>query len=268
VTSARTHASPLDNAVWHALTGPLSRFARAAAPGAGHASSPPRALRFDPEVSVFAAVDRLDESGWTALAELVGPGGMCAVFRDAVPPAPAGWQEHYRGPCFQMVADHLPPRPEIDVVRLGAEDAPDMLELTSLTEPGPFLARTHELGRYIGVRREGRLVAMAGERFSVPGLTEVSAVCTHPSVRGEGLGGALTLEVAYGIRERGDEAFLHLLQSNETALRLYERLGFRKRRDTEVVVVQWHDDGLPWDAPRPPGEAGLAAALPDPKTRR
>ena len=108
---------------------------------------------------------------------------------------------------------------------------------------------------------------MAGERFRVPGFTEVSAVCTHPSVRGERLGGTLTLEVAHGIRERGEEAFLHLLQTNESALRLYLKLGFRKRREMDVVAAQWHDDGLPADAPRPTSDAGVASALPYP-TRR
>lgn len=265
--SPPTLAHVLDNPVWHALRGPLSRLAQAA-PKERRTASLPVALRFDPEVSIFGAVDRLDEAAWAALAELAGRGGLCALFRDSVPPPPVGWQEHFRGPCFQMIADRLPPRPDIDVVRLGAADVEEMLELVRITEPGPFLARTHELGRYVGVRRGGRLVAMAGERFRLPGFTEVSAVCTHPSVRGEGLGGALTLEIAHGIRERGDEAFLHLLKANETALRLYLKLGFRTRRDMDVVAAQWHDDGLPSDAPRPAGEAGFAATLPDPKKRR
>jgi N-acetylglutamate synthase-like GNAT family acetyltransferase len=139
-----------------------------------------------------------------------------------------------------------------------------MLELTGVTEPGPFFVRTHEQGRYVGVRREGRLVAMAGERFRLPGFTEVSAVCTHPDVRGEGLGGALTLEISHGIRARGDEAFLHLLATNETAHRLYLKLGFRDRRQNVVVAAQWHDDGLAWDAPRETNDADAVAALPHP----
>ena len=194
---------------------PASRSLRPAPPTR---RAPPAALRFDPEVSIFCAVDRVDDAGWAALAELVGRGGFCALFRDRIPTPPAGWHEQFRGPCFQLIADDLASRPEIECVRLGDEDAAEMLALAQLTEPGPFFPRTGQLGRYIGVRREGELVAMAGERFRVPGFTEVSAVCTHPSVRGEGLGGALTLEIAHGIRERGDEAFLHLLKTNETAL--------------------------------------------------
>jgi len=246
----------LDNAVWHALRGPLEHCADAV--------STSDAVRFHPEINLFAGIERTDEPGWSALARLAGARGFIALFRDAVPSPPPGWQEHYRAACFQMVAGDLPDRPEVETVPLGPEDAQDMLELTEITEPGPFFLRTHEQGRYIGVRREGRLVAMAGERFRVAGFTEVSAVCTHPDVRGEGLGGALTLEIAHGIRERGDQPFLHLLETNDTAHRLYLKLGFRDRRMTEVVAAQWHDDGLPHDAQREAGDASAVDALPHP----
>jgi ribosomal protein S18 acetylase RimI-like enzyme len=246
----------LDNPVWHALRGPLA--------GCADAASTDRAVRFDPEINLFAGIERTDPSGWAALAELAGPGGFAVLFRDHVPAPPVGWQEHYRAPCFQMVAADLPPRPGIEVLPLGAADAPEMLALAQLTEPGPFFPRTHELGRYVGVRRGGRLVAMAGERFRVPGFTEVSAVCTHPDVRGEGLGGALTLEIAWGIRDRGDEAFLHLLATNETAHRLYLKLGFRDRLRPFVVAAQWHADGRPADAIRDTDDASAIAALPHP----
>jgi len=115
-----------------------------------------------------------------------------------------------------------------------------MLALAELTEPGPFMSRTVELGRYVGVRREGRLLAMAGERFRSPGFVEISAVCTHPDVRGEGLGGELTLNVAQSIRRGGDEAYLHVLETNEKAVRLYQKLGFVVRRKVDVVFAQWH----------------------------
>ena len=246
----------LDNVAWHALRGPLAHCADAA--------STAEAVRFDPEINLFAAVERIDAAGWAALAELAGAGGFVSLFRDAIPHPPPGWQEHYRAACFQMVAGELGPRPSLDLLPLGADDAADMLELAQLTEPGPFFMRTHEQGRYVGVRREGRLVAMAGERFRAPGYTEVSAVCSHPDVRGEGLGGALTLEIAHGIRERGDEAFLHLLDTNASAHRLYQKLGFRDRRMTAVVAAQWHDDGLPFDAPRAPSDAAAIEALPHP----
>ena len=144
-----------------------------------------------------------------------------------------------------MVADRLPEPSGLEVVRLGPEDRTEMLALAELTEPGPFLLRTPELGRYVGLRREGRLLAMAGERFRLPGYVEISAVCTHPDARGEGLAGELTLNVAHAIRAGGDEAFLHVLESNENATRLYQKLGFVIRRTVDVVFAQWHGPDVP-----------------------
>jgi predicted GNAT family acetyltransferase len=224
--------SLLDNPVWHALNGPLSRFA------ARHSTAD--LIHFDPEVSVFSAVDRIDEAMWRRIGELVGIDGVCALFRDVVDPAPEGWEEHFRGPCWQMVAGRLPEPSGIEVIRLGPQDQAEMLALAELTEPGPFLLRTPELGRYVGLRREGRLIAMAGERFRLPGYVEISAVCTHPDARGEGLAAELTLDVAHAIRKGGDEAFLHVLESNENATRLYQKLGFVIRRKIDVVFAQWH----------------------------
>jgi predicted GNAT family acetyltransferase len=227
---------PLDNPVWHALRGPLSRF------GAPHSTDD--LVHFDSEVSVFSGVDRIDEAMWKRISDLVGLAGFCGLFRDEVPTPPEGWEEHFRGHCWQMVAEEIPAPSGLDVVRLGADDASDILALAELTEPGPFLARTFELGRYIGLRRGGRLLAMAGERFRLPGFVEISAVCTHPDVRGEGLARELTLDVAQSIREGGDEAFLHVLEDNENAIRLYQKLGFVIRRKVDVVFAQWH--GADW----------------------
>jgi predicted GNAT family acetyltransferase len=105
-----------------------------------------------------------------------------------------------------------------------------MLALVERTRPGPFLPRTVELGTYLGIRRDGVLVAMAGERFHPPGHTEISAVCTDDAHRGQGLGGRLVRAVAAGIRARGERPFLHVAGDNTGALRLYESLGFRPRR--------------------------------------
>ncbi len=228
---SQTDAALLDNPVWNALRGPLARFA---APGAT-----PRAIRFDPEISFFCAVDTLDAAGWAAQAELIGAGGFTVLARPDVPAPPEAWTETFREPLLQFVAEVLPPAPEIETRPLGAADVDEMLALIELTEPGPFFRRTIELGGYIGVHRGGRLVAMAGRRFQVPGWVEISAVCTHPDARREGLAAALTLRVAEGIRAAGKRPFLHTLASNVSAVRVYEALGFELRRELEVVAAQW-----------------------------
>jgi ribosomal protein S18 acetylase RimI-like enzyme len=227
----------LDNAVWHALRTRQAHFAESDASG--------HAIRFDREVAFFGAVDEIDAESWEAQTELAGPEGFTMFFRDEVPPPPPGWEEVFRGPTWQMVARDLKPVPDVSPVPLGPEDAEEMLALVQLTEPGPFFPRTHEMGTYVGVKREGRIVAMAGERLKVPGWTEVSAVCTHPDAQRQGLGAALTLWMARSIRDTGDEAFLHVLEHNENALRLYQALGFEIRRKVQAVVVKRlpQDDG-------------------------
>ena len=119
-----------------------------------------------------------------------------------------------------------------EIIRLGPADVPEVLDLVERTRPGPFGPRTMELGTYLGIRRAGALVAMAGERLRPPGFTEVSAVCTDEAWRGHGFGSRLTLAVVAGIRARGEVPFLHAVATNAGAIRLYEQLGFEYRRPT------------------------------------
>jgi predicted GNAT family acetyltransferase len=93
------------------------------------------------------------------------------------------------------------------------------------------------MGRFIGVKQDGRLVAMAGERMQPTGFTEVSGVCTHPDARGRGLGGALTRIVASAILARGESPFLHVYATNTGAIGLYEILGFTLRREMTMTVL-------------------------------
>jgi predicted GNAT family acetyltransferase len=124
-----------------------------------------------------------------------------------------------------------------DIVPLGDSDAPDMMELAQLTAPGPFAARTHRLGQFYGIRREGRLVAMTGERMRLPGFAEVSGVCTHPDWRGHGFAEQLCQRVIAAIRTRGETPFLHAIASNVSAVSLYEKLGFSIRTRLHVVKL-------------------------------
>ncbi|MFD4668184.1 GNAT family N-acetyltransferase [Lentzea sp. NPDC058450] len=214
--------NPLDNAAHSALTGPHAHFAE----------SKGNALRYPPDMSPFTALPLTPSStDWLDLAAL----SPRAVLNGHAPPP--DWHVVTRLPLFQFVGPDLVTSPEPEAVVLGAADVPEMLELADLTKPGPFLPRTIEMGTYLGVRRNGRLVAMAGERLHVPGHTEISAVCTHPDARGQGLGTRLLLAVAHGIRARGETPFLHVLASNTGAIRLYERLGFQQRLSTEFLVL-------------------------------
>ncbi|WP_308237974.1 GNAT family N-acetyltransferase [Phenylobacterium sp. J426] len=113
-----------------------------------------------------------------------------------------------------------------------------MLQLATLTKPGPFFSRTHQLGAFIGVRENGRLAAMCGERLRLPGYTELSAVCTHPDFLGRGYAAGLMSLVTQAILARGDVAFLHVYDHNTRAIALYERLGWTRRRAVEVMFLE------------------------------
>lgn len=172
---------------------------------------------------------------WADVGALVGPGAMIVLAADPLPPA--GWEVALSLPGVQLVLDGVGTAPDDEAVRLTAEDVPDMLSLAGRTRPGPFLPRTIELGGYVGIRRHGELVAMAGERMHPPGWTEISAVCTDASQRGQGLAGRLVRAVAHGILARGETPFLHTTADNTRAIRLYESLGFGLRRQVTFQGV-------------------------------
>ena len=209
----------LDNPAWSALTGAHAHLAE----GSG------LARRYPAEVSPFAAIaDESDPQAWRDLAQLVGPGGV-ALLTGPRTTTPDGWTVTEGDQGVQLVGESVPGEPYDDAVVLDGDDVPDMLDLVMRTRPGPFHARTIELGGYLGVRREGRLVAMAGRRLHPAGWTEISAVCTDESHRGHGLASRLVLAVAHGIRADGDVPMLHAHASNTAAIAVYERLGFRLR---------------------------------------
>jgi ribosomal protein S18 acetylase RimI-like enzyme len=226
VQSART-THVLDNATWTALTGPHARFAER------HG----RAIRYRPDVAPFAALDDpTDERAWADLAELVGPGGIFAM--PGVSSPPAGWEMERMLAVLQLVDVSLRAEPDPEAVVLGPADVPEILDLVARTEPGPFLPRTIELGTYLGIRRGGALIAMAGERQHPPGWVEVSAVCTDPAYRGQGLATRMVRAVAAGIRERGEVPFLHAAAANTNAVRLYESIGFEQRCRFDMPLLK------------------------------
>lgn len=195
-----------------------------------------RADTYMPDVATFCAVSAApDAADWNDLARLLGRGGFADMFScPAVPPP--DWEPVFVLEGRQMVrpdgrqSGRARPAPDADLVELGADDVPEMLDLAARTRPGPFWPRTHELGTYLGVRAEGRLVAMAGERLRPPGWSEISAVCTAPEARGRGHAARLVSALADVILARDELPFLHVAETNTAAIALYERLGFETRR--------------------------------------
>ncbi|MFI6345728.1 GNAT family N-acetyltransferase [Streptomyces sp. NPDC050560] len=221
---------PLDDPVLAALTGPHAHLAERAG----------RLLRYPVDAAPWLAfTDGPTDADWAALAALAGPGAEVSMpLTTAVPPA--DWEYTLSLPGVQLVDTDVAADAAVDpeAVRLTPADVPDMLDLVARTKPGPFLPRTIELGTYLAIRRGGRLVAMAGERMHPPGWVEISAVCTAPEARGQGLAGRLITTLTALARARDERAFLHAAAENTGAIRLYENLGFRHRADVRFRVAR------------------------------
>jgi ribosomal protein S18 acetylase RimI-like enzyme len=222
----------LDNPIWASLTGAHARFAEI------HG----RAGRYQPDVSPFEMpADPDDPRAWADLAALAGPGTEVLVAAPGIKPPP-GWTAPTVISGVQMIDKGMAAEKDPEAVVLGEADLPDVLDLVERTKPGPFRPRTMELGTYLGIRRDGALVAMAGERLRPPGYTEISAVCTDPAFRGQGLAARLMKAVAHGIRARGETPILHAAGFNTGAIRLYEKLGFILRSEINFASFRTPGD--------------------------
>jgi predicted GNAT family acetyltransferase len=241
----------LDRPIWSALTTRQAAFALGDA----------RAVRMAPDYGMFAATPDVSPSSLEALAALAPASGALFLMEAAQFPPIPGLTAAVQ-PVWQMVAGDLAPaaQPRFDIVPLSEADAPQMLALTTLTEPGPFFTRTHQLGDFVGVKHEGRLVAMAGERLRPPGFTEVSGVCTHPDHRGRGYAAGLMRQVAQRIAGRGETPILHVLPRNTAAIALYRALGFELRREVTLTVLSRGEAAIPGH--------GHSEQLPPDPTRR
>jgi predicted GNAT family acetyltransferase len=223
---------PLDRPIWASLTthhAPLSEGNELA-------------RRFARDVNLFASTRDDSPLAADALAALVRPGESVFVLQVPTIVVPPGLVEVKAARGVQMLATRsMSFGTTRDILTLTDEDAPEMLELATLTEPGPFLARTNTMGTFLGIRIGTRLAAMAGERMRFPGYTEVSGVCTHPDFRGRGLARRLSTAVVAGIEARGDQAFLHAWKTNTSAISLYETLGFKLRTEVNAAVLRSRD---------------------------
>ena len=195
------------------------------------------AARYQPDIFDLGATPHNSAEEFESLRSLVEIDEIVYV-GGSLPGTLSGWEVIRQNQLPQMVCDELRHSTYVDAVRLNTDDVPEMIELVALTQPGPFLSRTIELGQYIGIRQEGKLVAMAGEREHLMGFCEISAVCTDPEYRGRGYASALTSMIAEAIFERQEVPYLHVDSTNKIAIKIYERLGFRLRTHIPVARIK------------------------------
>lgn len=219
----------LDRPVWAALNSLQAGFAQGDA----------RAKRFHPNIGPLSAPRSYDVDDLAAFAALLPGEGILATMETEPRLLPPGFVAEKVAPLTQLVAAApVAPFDHPALRLLGPADAAEMLALATLTEPGPFASRTQDLGTFWGIRIDGRLAAMAGERMKLPGYGEVSAVCVHPDFRGRGLGEIVTRKAMATLAGEGFTPFLHSYADNAPALRIYEALGFRVRRVLTVTMMR------------------------------
>ena len=228
-SSLSTSINPLDHPIWTALTTTQAALAEGGA----------LARRYPVAIAPFAAMADMSAESFAALGGLMSPPEIAVLFTPEAVTAPESFKTVLAETGEQMIGTPADaPARGVEIVRLGVDDVPAMLELTALTKPGPFSARTHELGTFLGIRVDGQLAAMAGERMKPGQYTEITAVCVHPSHRGKGFGQMLLSAVSRGIVARGEIPFLHVFSSNASAIALYRRQGMEIRRRLHVTVLQ------------------------------
>ena len=198
---------------------------------AGFAQRAGNAVRYPREVAPFFAVPHAGDPIDDAVAQLLAPGELVLLL--GIAPLSVGKARLQAFPeLAQMVCDR--PLEDVDgpvIQVLGEAQRADVLELVALVYPHYFRPRTMEMGRYFGIYQDGRLAAMIGERMGTPQAREISAVCTHPDFLGRGYARRLMAFLTNDLLASGLQPFLHVSHENLRAKTLYERQGFRVRRN-------------------------------------
>jgi len=219
---------PLDNPVLAALTTKHAKLA----------VKQNNVLMYKPGVFIMVGAPDTSETTIKDLSELVPSGGF-AGFMGFNPKMEPYFKQQFGVQAFQMVSETVPEINEVEYEDLGMPDVKEMMELVDLTKPGsPFFPGMLQLGKYIGVKEDGNLVAMAGERVKLDGYTEIALVCTHPNYRRKGYAASLSAVLMKEIIDNGDKPFLHVMSHNVPAIKLYEKLGFKTRTEYPIASYQ------------------------------
>jgi len=222
----------LDNPAWNALISGNKNLAE----GNG------RVKFFPADISPFAGMPEFNPDNFRLLYESVALKRTLALIAPEEIVIPQPWEIREDINILQMVYDHssLPALSQIKtaIIPLQKKNVPEMLALTKMMRPGPFLERTIDFGHYEGIFKDGRLIAMAGQRLHANQYREISAVCTHPDHLGKGYAGLLIIRQIHRIKAAGGIPFLHVKDNNNGAIRLYETIGFNTRRQVKIYIIR------------------------------
>lgn len=228
-TSRKIPPHPLDRVIWESLATHHRSFA----------IGNDLARRYPTDVAPFAAMADTSPKGTEALLQLLTPGDHAVLFTLEDLPAIEGLEVSSIKNIDQMIGPTVIDAPaSLQIEKLDTADIDEMSALVRLTKPGPFDRRTMEMGDFFGIRVDGRLAAITGERLHPTGYRELTAVCAHPDFRGRGFPRDLVLSVSRGIADRGETPFLHVLSDNVAGIALYRKLGFVRRTTLRITVLR------------------------------
>jgi len=220
---------PLDNPVFNALISGNKYLA----------NNNEQAKHFADDVAPFVGLKDNSDDDFEQLYNLLSGNRPAVIIRNIEQEIPKPWNILRAFKCYQMVFDQQAvSNPVAEIVELTTEHIPSMLALTKLTNPGPFLNRTIEFGDYRGIFDSEKLVAMAGQRMHAFNYAEISAVCTHPDYLGRAYARQLLLNHVQRIQAEGNIPYLHVLTTNERAIKVYEGIGFTIRKEMYFYVFQ------------------------------
>lgn len=225
----------LDNPIFHALQTTQHHFSE----------GNEQVLKFKSSILPFAGANTNDGQALTALLPFM-ENGETLFIKDQFDQIPSEFQVMGIVNCWQMV--YTPGNIQVpitaDVAALTGEDAASLFQLVDTVQPGFFKPGTSSIGQYFGIRSEGQLVAVAGERFRMPGFTELSAICTLPTHTGKGYAQQLIQVLCEHNLANGQQVLLHVVDSNERAIKVYEKMGFAKRMDLPLLKLKKVSDKL------------------------
>lgn len=213
----------LDNPIYQSLTGADKKF------NLGSDDFP----YFDPEVAPFIGLKNWDSESQKGLVENTPKDRLYYLLINQEVSFIPELEVEITNEAAQFISvDRVPEPPtktEVEIVPLDKSHVDEMIELTTITRPGPFSKRTIEFGNYHGIFLDGKLAAMGGERMHIGEYTEVSAICTHPDFRGLGLGAKITHFITELVYDQGRKPFLHSRADNKNAIEIYKKLGYEFR---------------------------------------
>jgi GNAT superfamily N-acetyltransferase len=202
-----------------------------------------RACKYPADVTPFAVIEDGSLDALRDLFSIMEPGESTYIVSEAAPAMPKGLSCGAPLGVKQMTYPRdlpLPSAPEsggVMIESLSCANATEMVELTSIAFPGFFRIRTCEMGSYYGIRHNGRLVAMCGERMNIDNYHEISGLCTHPAFRGRGYAAVLMAQLMRDHRNAGLQSYLHVSANNANAIALYERMGFDHRGEFQLRLI-------------------------------